>query len=110
MREGLVRLRHLVRVVLLLHRVAAVLRRIDELRREALPHRLLTTRTRVRHEPTHRQGDATLGANLDGDLIRRATDATALHLELRLHVVERLPEDVDRLFLEAIADDVESTV
>ena len=47
--------------------------------------------------------DAALGADLDGDLVGRAADAPALDLELRLHVVERLAEDLERLLLEALA-------
>src|ERR1700729_3571461 len=104
MREGLVRLRHLVGVVLLLHGVAATVRRIDELGREALAHRLLAAIARVHDQPTHRQGHATLGPNLDRNLVGGAADPTALDLELRLHVVERLAEDLERVLLEAIAD------
>ena len=110
MGEGLVGLGHLVRVVALLHRVAAVLRGVDELGGEPLAHRLLAAVARVRDEPAHRQRDAALRADLDGDLVGRATDAAALDLELRLHVVERLAEDLERLFLEALLDDVERAV
>jgi hypothetical protein len=62
------------------------------------------------HEPAHGEGDAALGAHLDGDLVGRAADAPALHLELGLDVVEGLAEDLDGLFLEAVLDDVERAV
>src|SRR5262249_8584729 len=65
---------------------------------------------RVGDDPAHRESDATLRADLDGDLVGRTTDAAALHLELRLHVVECLAEDLDRVLLEALADDVERAV
>src|SRR5688500_10148383 len=54
--EGLVRVGHLVRVVLLLHGVAAELRSIDQLGCQALTHRLLAAITRVRYQPAHCQG------------------------------------------------------
>ena len=72
------------------------LRGVDELGREALAHRLLAAVAGVRDEPAHREGDAALGANLDRDLVGRAADAAALHFELRLDVVERLAEDLER--------------
>ena len=53
------------------------------------------------HEPAHGQRDAALGTNLDGHLVGRTTDAAALHFELRLDVVERLAEDLERVLLEA---------
>src|SRR5262249_38426889 len=109
-REGLVGLRHLVRVVLLLHCVAAALGGIDELSGQALAHRLFTALTRVRYDPAHRQGDAPLRPDFDRNLVGCAADSTALHLELRLHVVESLTEDLHRILLEALADDIERAV
>ena len=38
-----------------------------------------------------------VGANLDRHLVGGAADATGLHLDHRLHVVERLVEDFERL-------------
>ena len=83
---------------------------VDELGREALAHRLLAAVARVRRRASACRAPAALGADVDGDLVGRATDAAALHLELRLHVVERLPEDLERIFLEALGDDVERAV
>src|SRR5689334_11084280 len=55
-RERLVGFRHLVRVVALLHRVSTVLRRVDQLGRQALAHRLFAAAARVRDQPAHGQG------------------------------------------------------
>src|SRR5580698_7511380 len=81
-REGLVGFGHLVRVVLLLHGVAATVGRIDELGGEALAHRLLSAVAGVEHQPAHGQGHAPLGADLDGNLVRGTADAPALNLQL----------------------------
>src|SRR5689334_21548073 len=110
MGEGLVRLRHTMRIVLLLHGAAAHGGRVHEFRRQALAHRLLAARPRIEHEPAHPERDTALRTHLDGNLIRRTVDAPAIYLELRLHVVERLPEYLERVFLEARLDDVEGAV
>src|SRR5436190_23543081 len=52
-RERLVRVCHLVDVFALLHRVATVLRRIDDLVREAVLHRLLVAVAGVLDQPAH---------------------------------------------------------
>src|SRR5882757_7673056 len=110
MSERLVGVGHFVRVVLLLHGVAAKLRCVDQLGREALAHRLLATVARVRHQPTHGQSHATLGANFDRNLVGGTTNAAALHFQLGLDVVERLAEDLERVFFEAALNDVEGAV
>src|SRR5689334_13591474 len=108
--ERLVRVSHLVRVVLLLDGVATQLRCVDQLRREALTHGLLAAVARVVHEPAHAEGNAPLGADFDRNLIGGTADAAALHFQARLDVVERLAEDLQRILLEASADDFEGTV
>src|SRR5947208_13366951 len=52
-REGLVGVCHLVDVLALLDRVAAVLRGVDDLVREAILHRLLVALAGVLDEPAH---------------------------------------------------------
>src|SRR5690242_17848531 len=54
-RECLVGVGHLVNVFALLHRVAAVLRGVDDLVREAIHHRLLVALARVLDDPAHAQ-------------------------------------------------------
>src|SRR6266566_9396100 len=54
MREGAVRLRHPVRVFLLLYRLALALRRQDQLGGEALGHCLLFAQPAVLNQPAHR--------------------------------------------------------
>src|SRR5437667_12191709 len=61
MREGAVRLRHPVRVFLLLYRLAFALRRQDQLGGQALVHRLLFARAAVLDDPTHPQRLTLLG-------------------------------------------------
>jgi hypothetical protein len=100
--EGLVGLGHLVRVFLLLHRVAAVVRGVHDLAGELLHHGLLATIAAVLDDPAHREGHAAVLTDFDGNLVGRATDAAALHLEHGLDVVEGALEDLERLFLRAL--------
>src|SRR2546427_543983 len=104
MREGAVRLRHPVRVFLLLYRLAFALRRQDQLGGQALGHRLLFARAAVLDDPTHPQRRAPLGAYFDGHLIRRTADATRLHFQRRLHVRQRLLEHVHAGLPRALLD------
>src|SRR6266516_4042794 len=61
MREGAVRLRHPVRVFLLLYGLAFALRRQNQLGGEAFGHRLLFARAAVLDDPAHPQRRAPLG-------------------------------------------------
>src|SRR5262249_9156848 len=80
-REGLVGLRHPVRVLLLLHRATASIGRVQDLACHPLHHRLLGPGARMLHEPTHRERHPALRSDLDRDLIRRAADAAGTHLD-----------------------------
>src|SRR5258705_9181099 len=93
MRESLVGLRHLVRVLALLHRATFVARRRQQFCGEALAKRVVGARLRITDEPTDRQGIATVGANLDRHLVVGASHASRLDLEDRLDVGHRLLED-----------------
>src|SRR5258708_29708802 len=77
-REGLVRIRHAVRVFLLLHCIALALRRRDDLGRQLLAHRLLVTLAGVENQPAHPRPRAALRTHFDGHLIGCAPDAAAL--------------------------------
>src|SRR6187431_274932 len=73
-REGLVRLRHPVHVVLALERAALLVDRVLELRRELRLHPLLATLARVRDEVAERERAAARGRHLDRNLVVRAAD------------------------------------
>src|SRR5574338_979121 len=67
--ERLVRLRHSMGVFALLHALAALVGRVDDLVGQLLPHALAAARARVLLEPAHRQRRRALGAHLDGHLV-----------------------------------------
>src|SRR2546428_3622322 len=94
MAEGLVGLGHLVRLFFAPDRAARVVRRVDELAGEAVGHRLARALARGLDEPAHRERGATVRADLDRDLVRRATHAARLHLNKRRGVLQRLVEDL----------------
>src|SRR5215831_2849470 len=98
-REGLVCLRHPVRVLLLLDRPAAPVDRIDDLTGEPLGHRLLGALPRVLNEPAHGERDPSLRTDLDGHLVRRATDPARSDLDEGLHLLERALEDAEGILL-----------
>src|SRR5690554_4001808 len=77
-RECSVGLRHLVRVLAALDRSTETVRRVEDLVRETLGHRLLTTTLRVAHEPAQREGVRAVRLDLDRDLVGRAADAAGL--------------------------------
>src|SRR6266850_3481372 len=109
-REGLVRLRHLVRVLALLHRVAAVVRRVHQLGGELLVHGLLAALLGVLDQPAHGERHPALLPHFHGDLVGGTADAAALHLEDRLDVVEGLLERLDRVVVGALLDQIEGAV
>src|SRR5687768_7448748 len=110
MREGLVRLRHLVRVLALLHRAAAVLAGVEDLGGELVHHRLLAPAAAVGDEPADRERGAALGTHLDRHLVVGAADAPALDLEHGLHVVHRRLEDGHRVLAGTALDLLHRTV
>src|SRR5947209_4416910 len=110
MREGAVRLRHPVRVFLLLDRLALALRGEDHLGGQALRHRLLAPRAAEHDQPPHPQRGAALGPHLYRHLVGRAAHAAGLHLERRLHVRQRLLEDVHPRLPGALLDQVHRLV
>src|SRR4051812_31559028 len=98
-REGLVRLGHLVGVLTALDRCTETVRRVEDLVHETLGHRLLTAGLGVRGEPAQCEGVRTVRLDLDRHLVGRTTDAAGADLEGRAHVVERLLERDDRVLL-----------
>src|SRR3954452_4234858 len=94
-REGLVRLGHLVRVLAALDGRAQSVARVEQLVHQTLGHRLLTTGAAVLDQPAQAERGAPGGADLDRDLVGRTTDAAAADLEGRLDVVQRALERDD---------------
>src|SRR6266849_11138442 len=99
MRKGLIGLRHLVRIFFLLDRVAAVVGGIHDLAGALVLHRLLAATVREGDQPSDGQGGAAGGPHFHGNLIVRSADATALHFQCRLDVVDCLLEQLDRIIL-----------
>src|SRR4051812_28413224 len=75
-REGLVRLGHLVRVFTTLDSGAETVRRVEDLVHETLGHGLLAAGLGVAREPAEGQGVRAVRLDLDGHLVGGATDAT----------------------------------
>src|SRR5215207_2882055 len=93
-REGLVRLRHPVDVVLLLERAALRVDRVHQLTRDLLLHPLLAALARELDEPADRERAGTALRHLDGHLVVRAADAAGADLE---HGRDRLDCALERL-------------
>ncbi|EAQ30599.1 hypothetical protein NAP1_07465 [Erythrobacter sp. NAP1] len=98
-REGAVRVRHAVRVFALLDGVAAVVGGIHQLTRQTGAHGGLGATASRTDQPADRESLGTLGANLDRHLVGRTTDTAAANFDLRLHVVERIVEQLHRIGL-----------
>src|SRR5438309_6450687 len=90
--EGLVGLGHLVGVLTALDAGPEAVACVEQLVHEALGHGLLAALPAVADEPAQSEGGAAGGLDLNGDLVGRATDTTALDLDRGLDVVERALE------------------
>src|SRR6202789_413965 len=84
-------------VFLLLHRGAAAIGSVEKLSSELLNHSLFATRAAISHQPTNRQRRAPLRQHFDRHLVVRTTNAAALHFKHRLHVLNSLLEELQRL-------------
>src|SRR5215216_4906359 len=104
MRKRLVRVRHAVRVFFLLHRIAAVVGRVENLGRQTIRHRLFTATAGVGDDPANCQGTAPFLVYFNRHLISRTADASRLHLDRGLHVIDRPFENFQRLFARLVAD------
>src|SRR6476659_2018042 len=80
-REGLVGLGHLVRVLATLHRGAETVAGVEDLVHEALGHGLLTALPRVADEPAQGESRGPVRLDLDRHLVGRTADATGLDLD-----------------------------
>src|SRR3954451_17567274 len=77
-REGLVGLRHLVRVLAALDRGAQAVARVEDLVHQPVRHGLLAACLRVPDEPAQRQSGRAARLHLDRNLVGGATDTAAL--------------------------------
>src|SRR4029453_936885 len=93
--EGAVRLRHAVRVLAALDRRADAVARIEQLGGELVAHAAAVALAGRLDQPAHAEADAPIGANLDRDLVRRATDALRLDLDERHRIAQRGLEHLD---------------
>src|SRR5512135_2105388 len=109
-RERLVGFRHAVHFLALLHRAAAAFRGLEQLGCEALTHRLLAALARGFAQPAHRERHPADRTHLDRHLEIGAADATALHLDHRPRVRERLVEDLERILAALLRDRLERAV
>src|ERR1044071_10395611 len=97
MREGFIRVRHAVRVFLLLHRVTAVVCRIENLGRQTIRHRLFTAAAGIGDDPANCQGTAPFLVYFDGHLISRTATASRLYFNRGLYGISRPCENLRRL-------------
>src|ERR1700691_2805100 len=97
MREGLVGLRHLVRVLTALDAGAKAVAGVEQLVHQPLGHRLLAACAGVLDDPTQGERGAARGAHLHRHLVSGTADAAAANLEGRLDVVKRALEGHHRV-------------
>src|SRR5258708_16226852 len=96
-RERLVRFRHAVYVFLLLHRSAARIRCVNQLIRELVHHRFARAFPRILQQPANRQRLPAERIHFHRNLVVRAANATRLHFQQRLHVLDGLLENLQRI-------------
>ena len=72
--------------------------------RQAVGHGLLRTAARGLDDPADRQRLGAVRADFDRHLVGRAADAAGAHLEVRLHVVQRIVEGLHRIGLRLLLD------
>src|SRR2546423_194594 len=104
MGESLVGFGHAVRVLFLLHGVAAIIRSVHDFASQTVCHGLFAAPSGVRDDPANRQRAAPLLRDFYGNLVVRAADAPGFHLDRWPHVVNRALEDFQRLFARLLGD------
>src|SRR6185369_12025084 len=78
--------------------------RIEYLGRQTIGHRLFTAAAGVGDDPANCQGTAPFLVYFDRHLIRRTADASRLHFNRGLHVIDCPFENLQRLFARLVAD------
>src|SRR6266702_4556344 len=97
MRERLVRFRHAMHVFFLLHCSAALIRRIDQLIRELVHHRLARALPRILQQPANRQRLPAERIHFHRNLVVRPAHAPRLHFQQRLHVLDGFLDYLQRI-------------
>src|SRR6266436_5201482 len=97
MRERLVRFRHAVHVFFLFHRSAARIGRVDQLIRELVHHGLAGALPRILQKPANRQRLPPERIHFHWNLVVRAAHAPRFHFQQRLHVLDSLFENLQRI-------------
>ena len=110
MGKGAIRLRHPVRVFLLLYCRAPVIGRIDQFSSQFLLHRLLPAPTRRFDQPTHAERQSSLGPHLDWYLIGRTPDPTGPYFDSRSGVLNRFLKNCQGIFLRLARHDIQGSV
>src|SRR3712207_9008694 len=100
-REGLVRLGHLVGVLAALHSGTEAVARVEQLVHQALGHRLLTTRAAVLDQPAQAERGAPRGTHLDRDLDRKSTRLNSSHANISYAVFCLKKKKHNALYLNA---------
>src|SRR5258707_2239757 len=96
-RERLVRFRHAVYVFLLLHRSAARIRCVDQLIRKLVHHRFARPLPRILQQPANRQRLPPERIHFHRNLVVRAAHAPRFHFQQRLHILDGLLENLQRI-------------
>src|SRR5579875_435430 len=109
-RESPVGFGHPVGVLLLSDGLADSLRSVEQLSSQLLAHRSAPTFARVGDEPAHSESASPVGANLDRDLISRATHPSWLYLEHRGGIAHGKLKDIDRIAVSALFHSIERVV
>src|SRR5579859_5056430 len=110
MGERLVGVSHTVGVFALLHSRAAVVRRVEQLARQALLHAVLAARPRRADQPANGKGLTAVRTNLDRHLVGGATDATRPDFDGRTDVGEGVVEHLERVLAGPLRDAIEGGV
>ena len=109
-REGPVRLSHLVDILAPLHGGAQTIAGVKDFVGQPLDHGLLATSLGEAHQPAQRERGRAIRTNLDGHLVGGSTDAAAAHLKGGLDVVQRTLEGDNRVGAGLIASLLEGSV
>src|SRR5579863_1807505 len=109
-REGFVRLGHLVGVFFALDRGADAVGSVHQLAGELLGHALAAASACVADDPPARERLPPVMADLDGHLVGGAADTLRLDLEERGDIADRLVEDVEGLLARGAPDLLERVV